>query len=326
MLFREDIIAWFGEFERLRSSLKIKPELLFNMDETMLRTVRNLVKVFTRSTDPQPVLPQEEMEPEHISLLLTISAAGEAFEPLAILPLKTVPPLSQDLHRRIILSGQTNGWLEGQTFNGFVFNHIVPRIQDVRRRYGHSPLEPALLVFDGASTHTGLDVERLRERYNIHTIMLPAHSSTILQPLDLSVIGVFKHHLTQRWEWKPHESLPMRRLRLLSVALDCLDVACSRLFINDGWRRAGLQPVDVDVALCSPLVLRRAKAPAQPKPKRGKLGPPMDKGRTYFGETTFYPPPKKAKIDTTPPRISPPQPTQWYLKSSHPDKIVLSRV
>ena len=47
-----------------------------------------------------------------------------------------------------------------------------------------------VLILDGHVTHVNLKVIELCKNNNIHLICLPAHSSTVLQPLD---VGVYCH-------------------------------------------------------------------------------------------------------------------------------------
>ena len=49
------------------------------------------------------------------------------------------------------------------------------------------PARPVLLIEDGHSSHISLDVIGLAPDNGIHLLCLPAHTTHLLQPLDVSV-------------------------------------------------------------------------------------------------------------------------------------------
>ena len=147
----------------------------------MVRPLKKRVKVVTRRDDPQPVFEYHEKEPEHVTLLLTISASGNYLDPLIIFPLKHVPPLPDNLKSEFLIAGQSNGWMEAAIFNNVMFNHIVPDIAKIRERIGVDATEPALVLYDGSSTHSQLDIDTLRDQFNVHVLLLPPHSSAMRQ-------------------------------------------------------------------------------------------------------------------------------------------------
>lgn len=91
-LTTEQVEAFMGEVDQLMKEHRFKPDLIFNADETMIAPGKNRVKVLCRAGDPRPCHPDHE-KGEHVTLLLTISAAGLPLKPVAIYPLKNLPPL-----------------------------------------------------------------------------------------------------------------------------------------------------------------------------------------------------------------------------------------
>lgn len=51
---------------------------------------------------------------------------------------------------------------------------------------------PVLLIYDGHSTHVGLNIIEEARRANVTILKIPAHTSHVLQPLDVSVMKSFK--------------------------------------------------------------------------------------------------------------------------------------
>ncbi|CAH2109224.1 unnamed protein product [Euphydryas editha] len=71
---------------------------------------------------------------------------------------------------------------------------FIPLINDQR---------PVLLIYDGHSTHVGLNIIAEARKENVTILKLPPHSSHVLQPLDIAVMKSFK----DRWnpllvEWQ----------------------------------------------------------------------------------------------------------------------------
>ena len=67
------------------------------------------------------------------------------------------------------------------------------------------PERPVLLIEDGHGSHITLDVIEISRRNDIHLLCLPAHTSHILQPLDIGVFKSFKTHYSKACR-SPRES------------------------------------------------------------------------------------------------------------------------
>jgi hypothetical protein len=108
-LYTEDITSWFADkYRQLCRQYKFKPTMVLNLDETMVRVLKSHVKLVTRRDDPQPSFDYGAKEPEHVSLLSTISAGGQVMKPLFIFPLKYVPHFPRDL--KDSLDKRVGGW------------------------------------------------------------------------------------------------------------------------------------------------------------------------------------------------------------------------
>lgn len=81
-----------------------------------------------------------------------------------------------------------SGWMEAPTFIEWFRNVFI---ESTKHLEGDK-----LLIIDGHSSHVTLDSIDLARQNNIHILCLPAHTTHVLQPLD---VGVFK---TVKLEWK----------------------------------------------------------------------------------------------------------------------------
>jgi hypothetical protein len=89
---------------------------------------------------------------------------------------------------------------------------------------------------------------------NIDVLILPAHSSTVLQLLDLTVNGEFKRLLSQNFTSIPGKPADIQRIRLLRIAGMVLHSSLTMLHITRGFARAGIYPFSKDIPLQFSLV------------------------------------------------------------------------
>ena len=83
---------------------------------------------------------------------------------------------------KTVYTTSMSGWMEEMQFQQWMENILIPNIK--KYEIDH------VLILDGHVTHVNLKVIELCKNNNIHLICLPAHSSTVLQPLD---VGVYCH-------------------------------------------------------------------------------------------------------------------------------------
>ena len=83
--------------------------------------------------------------------------------------------------------------MSNEGFRGWTENVFLPHIKKARQ----NPDEPVLLVVDGHSSRSQADVMESFASNNVHVLVIPAHTSHILQPLDLGGNRVFKEQLAK---------------------------------------------------------------------------------------------------------------------------------
>lgn len=153
----------------LLTTHNICPELLYNMDETMLQVGSGKAKVITNKDAPHPQIPVPSTS-EHISLVLYVTASGAVVCPLIILPLHTLPHLDPNTEQFFYISRQNNRWITKELFLGWVIAAFIPHVENVR----HSLQDPdawALLLVDG---HNSRDFAPsiIKVWSSLHTLLL----------------------------------------------------------------------------------------------------------------------------------------------------------
>lgn len=92
--------------------------------------------------------------------------------------------------------------MEAEVFENYFKKSFIPAIGTQR---------PVLLIYDGHSTHVGLNILEEATKENITILKLPAHTSHVLQPLDLAVMKSFKDRwdpLLVKWQ-RSHIGVPL---------------------------------------------------------------------------------------------------------------------
>lgn len=246
------ISAWMDKLKGCLDEYKIPPELIYNMDETMLEVGNGKAKVITNKTSPRPHI-SAPAKGEHITLALCVTAAGGVVRPLCILPLKELPRLDPKTEQFFFISGQDNGSITKKIFEGWAIAALIPHVQHTRNTIGQ-PRTWALLLIDGHNSRDHMPSIIVLHQYWILILVLPAHSSTVCQPLDLTCNHELKRVLTHYFKPKKGEPREETRIRLLNTAVKCLQVALSGIYIQAGFARAGIWPFSRDAPLKSSLV------------------------------------------------------------------------
>ena len=135
-----------------------------------------------------------------------------------------------------------------------------PAINKIRQDLG-KPTAKALLLYDGSKTHFAVDHQRLFQQHSVILHLFPAHSSALLQPLDLGPNGALKQHLTTHFKPIEGENMADYRNRLLHCVKRGLTVALSEHVCRLDWERTGISPFKPEIPLGSAMVRDR---PAQP--------------------------------------------------------------
>ena len=148
-------------------------------------------------------------------------------------------------------------------FQGWVENIFLPHINKTPRKSD----EPVLLVVDGHGSREQGSVMELFKANNVHVLVIPAHTSHILQPLDLGVNKVFKDQLAKycREDVSAPEGLDMLRFRLFRHAVSAFYDASNKRHIFMAWRKSGMSPYDPTVVLDNPAAVNTLPPPEKPK-------------------------------------------------------------
>ena len=118
-----------------------------------------------------------------------VSASGVALPPFIIYPRKRAVPdaLKAGALPGTVFKNSDNGWITQDIYLEW-FKQFLQWIP---------PQRPVVLIEDGHESHITIDVIELAHQNDVHLLCLPAHTSHILQPLDIGVFKLFKSHYSK---------------------------------------------------------------------------------------------------------------------------------
>lgn len=165
--------------------LKGRPEKVWNLDESSFGNDPDKTKVVgARGFASTRTIASSGKD--NVTILFTASAVGDKLPPLIINRGKNTWDqwMSELGYENTSYAATKNGWIDSIVFEKYMFNTVLPHL-------GEDP--PALLIFDGHSTHIQLRILEEAQKRGVTIIKLPSHASHLLQPLDLSVFKSMKN-------------------------------------------------------------------------------------------------------------------------------------
>lgn len=180
---------------------------------------------------------------ENMSVLLACSAAGDKCPPLFIFKGKNlwdkwIPTKDEEGFPGSVFAASQNGWMESKIFLNFFENTFLKIAKP-------SPENPVLLIYDGHSTHIGLRLAEMAVQNNVEILLLPPHSSHILQPLDLAVFKSLKS------KWDEYLCRHLRNTGCEKISKKKMVSQIGRLWngfevniIRNGFKKAGIYPLN----------------------------------------------------------------------------------
>ena len=189
---KDALNTWFDEVERTIKQFKIDKSNIYNMDETgfsigSMESTRVIVDTTIRTK--WQANPGRQ---EWITVVECISADGTAMNPFVIFKGGNLSPkwYPQHLYKRWTFTSTLKGWTSNHHGLEWLEQVFDPSTRD--RANGQT----RLLICDGHGSHvTGGFISFCMEN-NIQLLVLPPHTSHILQPLDVAMFGPLKRALT----------------------------------------------------------------------------------------------------------------------------------
>ena len=262
---KEVLNAWFDAYQKVVQECKITQENTYNMDEsgfsigTMESTGIILDGTLHTKHHAHPG------RQEWVSMVECICADGAILPPLGIFRGKNVLQnwIPTEVLEQWFFSANTKGWtsnLHGLEWLKRVFEPLTRTKANGQYR---------LLVCDGHESHISGSFIAHCLQNRIVLLILPPHTSHLLQPLDFAIFGPLKKRLTAALSYLNQAQLVrIQKFEWMEAYIQARLDVCNHQNIESAWRGAGLFPFNPQRALRTmvqeePLELERPKTPTQ---------------------------------------------------------------
>jgi len=178
--------AFLEKYDEIQRRLDIQTENTYNMDETGVALgVCTNTRVLASSRKKKAYLKAPENR-EWVLIIECISATGRKLRCAVIFKGKSL--------QTTWFPSSIPGWLYTTSENGWTSNEIG--VEWLQRIFipetATSNSQWRLLILDGHGSHIDIEFLWLCKQHRIYLLFLPAHSSHVVQPLDLAPFSVIK--------------------------------------------------------------------------------------------------------------------------------------
>ena len=248
-------------FSLFSSLLDRDPRLIFNMDETMMSSRRKYKVLVTAGKLP---LVTSQTKFPHITACLCFNAAGYKIKPLIIIPNKATIKGLEKHEENYHIASTVSGWMNRDVFFIwcllFVCEITLYRLTLPEKiRY-----ETILLIVDGHKSRGNYYASKLLSMFRIYLLILPGHTSHVLQPFDVGIgsplkAAFVKFILNSKLQIDEEILISsitnMKLADIREIMLDCFmhafDEVATHKNIRSCFRKAGITPVNPEEPLSS---------------------------------------------------------------------------
>ena len=172
--------------------------LIFNIDETSVNILDQCHSKLLERSDSStvPIIPKAERYAS-TTLVISIASYGNPLTSTLIWPQATVPKELVNLKGfDIAIIANSSGWQTKATFEQMMLEVSLPQMVQ-RRKNLNLTEKQILLILDGHHSRLSLLFIYACIRWRITVLVIPAHTSSEIQPNDCGVNGVFKATFTK---------------------------------------------------------------------------------------------------------------------------------
>ena len=237
--------GWFELYERIIEEYNIHVDDRYNMDEKGY-ALGKLGKARVYCPKWELVTLAQDGSREWASLIECVSATGRLLTAFFIFAGKQIQncwiAALEDDNRHINMT--ENGWTNNAICLRWFEEIFIPQTKDTKGDY-------RLLIVDGHGSHVTHEVIKLCLENKIVLLCLPAHSTDLLQPLDVAIFGPFAHAYKKGLKkcTQYGKNYHIDKVDFLQVVQPARHQSVTPSNTASGWRRAGLVPFDPQAVL-----------------------------------------------------------------------------
>ena len=239
----EDLTQYFNILKSLKIE-QIHPKLIINLDETGFggsKSVRKIGrKVLVKRSYEGKCFYQSEKQVNLISALVAVSAYGEIISPCCIVQRGTEHPDQSNcpFYDKMKVFSTPNAFITRSVFEKYLNEYVFIYIEKVRLEIGDENA-PALIIYDGHKAHLSEILFAKCAMKNIQVVIIPPHSSHILQTLDQGIFRSMKNDYASITDWPNVSKISQRLQRIFT----CIERAQNHQLILKSWAKVGICPI-----------------------------------------------------------------------------------
>jgi len=234
------------DFQHAIQKYGIAQDDVYNFDETGFRigVLTGGTKVITHVATKAVYLSDPDNR-ESITSVECISAGGDVIAPMIIMAGKVMlekhfdNSLNSDTLLAVSESGYSNDVL------GLKWLHHFHRFTEAKKKGVWR-----MLIFDGHGSHLSDDFLLFAWEKKILPFLFPAHTTHLLQPLDVGVFQPFKHwHQICLHEAVAFGDIEFSKVEFLAAFEAMRKQTFKKTTILSAWKKAGLYPFQPDIVI-----------------------------------------------------------------------------
>ena len=237
--------TWFELFLRIKTEYKVEDEDIWNMDEkgVMLGVVPKLKVMISRHEKNKHMT--QYGSHEWVSLLECISISGRALRSWIIFKAAVQQKAWNDAYPEAHISTSEKGWTDNE-----IYLWWIEKCFDKESAIGQKG-EYRILCVDGYASHISTAAIEYCITRKIIVLCLPAHTTHLLQPLDVGVFGplsiAYQNHVQRATRLGPCGSID--KTDFLELYRLAKQDAITSDNIKKAWSATGLSPFDPQIVL-----------------------------------------------------------------------------
>lgn len=220
------------------------PELFFNVDESGFGTSKSgrmrACKVVVPAEMRETPTTKEPAESHYVTCIACANLAGRALKPGLITKRNTDHPDAEkcSFYGSARRYTSPKAFVTKQIFGDYFRNVILWEIDRYRASHPDEP-QTAVVIMDGCTAHLSDELKALCAGKDVFVLVLPPHSSHLIQMLDLGFFRRAKHEYSHFPSEKGISKISNTLDRVFQAYCACRIKA----FIWRCWRHSGIQPI-----------------------------------------------------------------------------------
>ncbi|XP_053386768.1 uncharacterized protein LOC128550861 [Mercenaria mercenaria] len=140
-----------------------------------------------------------------------------------------------------------SGWSNSEVFQQYMETHLMKYLPE------RNDDLPVLLLFDGHRSHVNLNLIEWARNQHIILYVLPAHTSHVLQPIDVGCFGPYErifNELSHRY-MREHCGQSITKYNICSIGCAAYTSGLSVANLQSAFQKSGVYPFNPDAVDCS---------------------------------------------------------------------------